>query len=137
MVLIDYRLGDQSLQLVIIQDAVDLKAKIAERRQEVVTLAASLDVVLVGEGEVQRVNEVRVLIDDLKNVICGECFRTQAALEFGQQLCMDAVVVGVEDGGESSVFGSKTIQEMANKHPHAVSVNGLLQAEKAGSEMRL
>ena len=87
----------------------------------------------VGKIEVQLANELGVLVDDLKDVIRSEGFGSETLLELRQEFCVGAVV-RIQESGEGGVFGSETVQELLDKHPHAVSVDGLLQRETSAGE---
>ena len=118
------------------QDAVHLQALVAERGQEGVLVAARLDVVGVGEGQVEGADEVGVLVDDLEDVVGGEGLLAEAALEHGEGLGVGAVA-GVEQAGQGHVLGAEPVEEVAGEEADAVGVDGLLEAELAADEVVL
>ncbi len=71
--------------------------------------------------------------DDLEDVVGSEGLCAKTLLHPRQDLGV-AVVLGVKGGNERDVLGAQAIQEVLDEHPHAVRVDGLLQAQLARGE---
>ncbi len=105
VMLVGRRPRDQRLEFLIGHDLVHLQTKIAEGRDEVILLAPRLDVVGVGESEIERADQIRILMDDLEDVLGREGLGAQATLDLGQDLSMYAVA-GIQDRRERCVLGA-------------------------------
>jgi hypothetical protein len=81
MMLIDNRLGNHILELLITQDLVHLESKIAQGRNEIILFAPGLHVVGVRECKIERANKLGVLQDDLEDVVCGEGLCSKSTLD--------------------------------------------------------
>lgn len=137
IVLVDCGARDELLQLLAVQDLVDLEAHVAQGGEEIILgRPAGLHIVGVGKIQIELVDELGVSVDDLEDVVGREGLGTQPLLDLGQQFSMNAVV-GVEKGGQGGVFGAKAVEELLDKDPRAVSVDGLLQAKASGSKVPL
>jgi hypothetical protein len=94
---------DQSLQLVVIQHPADLQTLITQSGKKVVVLSTGLDIMLICKGQVQRTDQLRVIVDDLKDIVRGKGLLAQATLNLGQGFGVDTVI-GVEERRESRIF---------------------------------
>ena len=107
----------------------------------------------VGKSKIERANQLGILQDDLENVVGSKRLGTKTALDFGQDLCV-CRVAGIEQGRERCVLGTcrnqrwsgperrmkiltKTVEEMTDKDPYAMSVDGLLQAQTTTNKIIL
>lgn len=89
--------------------------------------------VSVGEARVEGSDEIWVLSNDLQDISSGESLGTKTALDVGEDLGVGAVC-GVQSRNQRGVLGSQSVEEVLHEHPHAVTVDGLLQAQTANSE---
>lgn len=136
VVLVDGVLCDQLLKLGFGQSPVNRHALVREGREEVVGVSASLHVMRVGEGKVERADQGRVLVHDLEDVVCGESLVTQTLLQLGEDLSVDSVA-RVKHRRKSVVLIAKSVEEVLGEDPHAVSVDGLLEGKAASNEVSL
>lgn len=89
--------------------------------------------VSVGEARVERSDEIGVLSNDLQNVSRGESLSTETALNAGEDLGV-GTVRRVQGRNQRGVLGSQSVEEVLHEHPHAVTVDGLLEAQAANGE---
>ena len=93
IVLIGGGARDQLLQFLSIQDFVNLEPHVTQSGEEIIVgRAACLHIMGVGKIQIELVDELRVSVDDLEDVIGREGLGTQPLLDFRQQFSVNTVV---------------------------------------------
>lgn len=93
LVLVGNIAGNLLQQLFLVEDSIHLQTLVTQGWDEVVILATGLNVVCIGKGEVERADQVRVLVDNVVDVVPSKGLLAQAALKLGENLDVQRIVL--------------------------------------------
>ena len=81
------------------------------------------------EVRITELDQVRVQLDDIQNILSCKCITSQPFLDLTQRFHMDTVTL-VKNRGESGVFVPQTVQEVLSEDPPDVTVDTFLNCTK-------
>ena len=89
-----------------------------------------------GKVDIAHLDQLRVQLDNIENVLASKGIRTKTLLDPLQDFDVGRVGL-VEDVVQRAVFATETVQEVLGKDPTNVTVDGFLDRENASLEVLL